>query len=244
LPAEGESLAPGPSSLLEAVELDSSIQQRGETLDQVLRSVAVVRQAGANSTARVDPRRSNSADADNSDDNWLGMREMVLNSTFAGAALRSVLEAHADGDAPAGFSVFGFGSFVLEATVGGSSLELTDASNGWSVVLAGERGASGHGDSARETVPGSDVKKVAVVRWLLTLVENFVTSPLGIVLEAIAVLVLTFWMVIQGIAMARQSQPSTARLAPRPGARKPAAARRARHRTRRRRRRRVRSSIA
>jgi hypothetical protein len=243
LQSEGEPIASASSSILESAALGSSIQQQGETLDQVLRSLAIVHEVGANSTARTGASPSGSASADYGADDRLGFGEMILSSTFAGTALRSVLEAHADGDAPAGFSVFGFGNFILEADSG--SLELADVSNGWSVALTGERGASDSPAAPRETAPDSDVKRATLVWWLVLHVENFLVSPLGIVIETIGVLVLIFWIIIQGVAVARLSRAHVARRASRSRGPKAAAARRTRRRTRRHRRRRsVRSSVA
>jgi hypothetical protein len=243
LPSEGEPVASASANILESAALGSGTQQLGESLDQVLRSLAILHEAGASSMRRTGAGRSGSANADYGDDDRLGLGEMILGSTFAGAALRSVLEAHADGDASAGFSVFGFGNFILEA--GGGSLELTDVSNGWSMTLTGERGATEDSAVPRETAPDSDVKRAALIWWLLLHVESFLVSPLGIVIETIGVLVLIFWMIIQGVAVARHSRAHVARRASKSRGLKVAAARRARRRTRRHRRRRsVRSSVA
>jgi hypothetical protein len=183
------------------------------------------------------------ASADDNDDDWVSLREAILDSTFAGAMVRSVVDVHTGGEGTGSFSIFGLGNFALEATSGGGAVELSEISNGWSVTLTPHRGGD-YVDLSKEELSDLGPKRAPALRWLITVVVGYLTSPLGIVLETLAALLALFWLVIRGVALMRENQFSSARLVPNLDGTEPASTRKRRRRRRSRRHRRHRKSSA
>jgi len=241
-----------PSSLDLEMETDG-VSHRGETLEQVLRSLTIITPATPTASDRNVPNselvgslyREAGASAGN-DDDWVDLREAVLNSAFAGGLARLVVEAHSGGESTGSFSVFGLGNFTLEATSGGGAAELSEISSGWSVVLPGHRSDENNADVSGGSGSDLEVPKSAMFPRLIMLVLGYLTSPLGIVLEALAALLVLFWLVVRGASLLRESEFSSARLVASPNRSEPVItherSRRRRSRRHRRRRRGARSS--
>jgi len=204
------------------MDLPEESPRSGDTLAQVLRSIAIVhrepdRRASAETEQRV------RAIAEEEDGDWLGWRETILNSTFAGAALQSLVDVHAEGGNPAGFSVLGIGNFRLEISQGP-----TEDARELSPSPTRQVGAAS--DSSAE-VQNWDIegRKPMRIGLLIAIVLNFLATPLGILLETTIALILTFWMAVRSIAVIREARSPVAQIAPGPGRSKRRTSRRRRH---------------
>ena len=209
----GPPIAP---SSLDLQRETGGVSYRGETLEQVLRSLTNI--APTTSDRNVPSSellgsldRGVGASADN-DNDWADLRDAVLSSTIAGGLVRLVVEAHSVGESTYGFSVFGLGNFALEAASGGGAVELSEISSGWSIVLPGHRSDEDNADVSGGSGSDVELSTSAMLPRLIMLVLGYLTSPLAIVLEALAALLVLFWLVVRGAALLRESEFSSARL--------------------------------
>ena len=200
------SLSPSaPAAMLPWTDLPEESSAGGETLAQVLRSIIIVHHEGD----AADPVPAGAASpvfADNREDG-LGWRQTILDSTSAGTTLRSLIDVHAEGGNPAGFSVLGIGNFRLELSPG-------YAPAGAPLITTDDRNELSHPVSFH--VPGQllgDVKPERMVT-LLDQAFDFLASPLGVLVETTAALILTFWTIVRSIAVIRDLRPPIMRTLP------------------------------
>jgi hypothetical protein len=197
---------PGPASSLATTSTALAEPIRGETLRQVLRSIATTHRfqqqqpRGLPQGARRD--RSAPSDEASDDTEKRGLAELLLDSEIVGAMARSLVEIRtADGDG-AIFSVLGLGDFVLDVTPSVHAAALTELSSGLSVgtPLAGDYSFySNYGfGGADSRMPR---EKVNVLRLMWDWVVDVVFSPVGVLASMVTGIVLFLWLSMKSVSL-------------------------------------------
>jgi len=198
---------------------DQSIQSG--TLAQTLRSIISEYPVNAPQSApsRSDAGGYHSASSSPGDDaaEPAGFVDMVLGSETAGTLLRSVVDVTSRDGRYTTFSVFGLGNFELDTVSGSHALVISELSNGWSEMLSPGRSVPdyvgynvnaliGHDENAR-VAPGG----ITFVRHALAAAWDFLTGPLGIVIEMIAMVIFAICVAVRTLAMLQRRAPAPRR---------------------------------
>ncbi len=196
-----------PDSQLELSGSQQTLAQ-GETLEQILRSIATVH---PQVEPRVSPLDVRAQQGDESQRNSKGgqaqgFSELFLQSETAGAALRAVVDLRTLDEHGVTFSVLGMGNFELSAVSGTHDVMLSALSNGWSATFSGAADPNGVRYASNPTGDGANPSPrprpnllSLMVSWLV----DFLGSPVGILLTILSGLVLMVWIAISALRVVR-----------------------------------------
>ena len=197
---------PGPAPALATTSTALAEPIRGETLRQVLRSIATTHRFQQQQPRGLPQgaRRERSAPSDETSDDTetRGLAQLLLDSEIVGAMARSLVEIRtADGDG-AIFSVLGLGDFVLDVTPSVHAAVLTELSSGLSVgtPLGGDYSFySNYGfGGADSRMPR---EKVNVLRLMWDWVVDVVFSPVGVLASMVSGIVLFLWLSMKSVSL-------------------------------------------
>ena len=174
----------------EDVSDSAAARARNPTLGQVLRTLV-----NRGSSGSVDPFDSDPTAAQGTSRSD-GVAQMLLDNETLGRALRSTVEIREDGNGNRTFSVFGVGNFEI-----GVQPTLPNAVMSEQYSARAAAGGADQGDD-REPPMAHAQENMLLSTW--GLFEQFLSSPIGILLALVAAIYLLLWNLLKLAGVVRR----------------------------------------
>jgi len=180
-----------------------------DTLEQILRSIATVHPQGEPrvSPLKVRPQQGDGSQSISNDAQDQGLAEFFLQSETAGAVLRAAVDLKTVDEHGVTFSILGMGNFELNAIAGTHDVMLSELSNGWSATFSGSADPKRVPDATNSPQTGdngaSPRPRPNLFRLVVTWVQDFLVSPIGVLLTFLSGLTLLGWAAISTLRAVR-----------------------------------------